>query len=73
MKKTIDSPWDFSCPPYDQRSSNYINAGRHFGVGKRQPVGSAEYSAKGGVPFGRGKQMETDQAPRYNLKVNLQE
>ena len=37
-KKT---PWDFSCPQYDQRSSCFVNAGTHYGVGHRQPVGHA--------------------------------
>ncbi len=31
--------WDFRCPQYDQRSSNFVNAGTHYGVGLRQPVG----------------------------------
>jgi len=31
--------WDFRCPQYDQRSSNFINAGTHYGVGIRQPIG----------------------------------
>lgn len=31
--------WDFRCPQYDQRSSNFVNAGTHYGVGHRQPVG----------------------------------
>lgn len=34
-----NSPWDFTCPQYDQRSSNFINAGTHYGVGVNQPVG----------------------------------
>lgn len=34
-----DSPWDFRCPQYDQRSSNFINAGTHYGIGINQPVG----------------------------------
>lgn len=38
-KEGINSPWDFSCPQYDQRSSNFVNAGTHYGVGLRQPVG----------------------------------
>ena len=38
-KDGIKSPWDFSCPQYDQRSSNFINAGTHYGVGMRQPIG----------------------------------
>lgn len=36
---TIKSPWDFSCPQYDQRSSNFVNAGTHYGTAMRQPVG----------------------------------
>lgn len=35
----VKSPWDFSCPQYDQRSSNFINAGTHYGVGVNQPIG----------------------------------
>lgn len=34
-----NSPWDFRCPQYDQRSSNFINAGTHYGVGHKQPIG----------------------------------
>lgn len=42
--KPIDakkSPWDFRCPQYDQRSSNFVNAGTVYGVGMKQPVGHA--------------------------------
>lgn len=35
----VKSPWDFRCPQYDQRSSNFINAGTHYGVGVAQPIG----------------------------------
>lgn len=35
----VKSPWDFRCPQYDQRSSNFINAGTHYGVGTAQPIG----------------------------------
>ena len=35
----INSPWDFRCPQYDQRSSNFVNAGTHYGVGIKQPIG----------------------------------
>lgn len=38
-KDGINSPWDFRCPQYDQRTSNFINAGTHYGVGINQPVG----------------------------------
>lgn len=34
-----NSPWDFRCPQYDQRSSCFVNAGTHYGVGINQPVG----------------------------------
>jgi hypothetical protein len=37
----IKSPWDFRCPQYDQRSSNFVNAGTHYGIGHRQPIGHA--------------------------------
>lgn len=35
----VKSPWDFTCPQYDQRSSNFVNAGTHYGIGHRQPIG----------------------------------
>lgn len=38
-KDGAGSPWDFRCPQYDQRSSNFVNAGTHYGVGHRQPIG----------------------------------
>jgi hypothetical protein len=34
-----NSPWDFRCPQYDQRSGNFVNAGTHYGVGYRNPIG----------------------------------
>ena len=38
-KNGVKSPWDYRCPEYDQRSSNFVNAGTHYGVGINQPVG----------------------------------
>jgi hypothetical protein len=38
-KDGVKSPWDFRCPQYDQRSSSFINAGTHYGVGIIQPIG----------------------------------
>ena len=35
----VKSPWDFRCPQYDQRSSNFVNAGTHYGKGIIQPIG----------------------------------
>lgn len=35
----VNSPWDYRCPQYDQRSSKFINAGTHYGIGRNQPIG----------------------------------
>jgi hypothetical protein len=48
-KDGVKSPWDFRCPQYDQRSSNFINAGTHYGVGINQPIGH-EGNPKSEVP-----------------------
>lgn len=34
-----NSPWDYRCPQYDQRSSNFINAGTNYGIGQASPIG----------------------------------
>ncbi len=65
IDKPIDgkkSPWDFRCPQYDQRSSNFINAGTHYGVGRNQPVGhDGNPKTKADVlPFGRVNTMRVD-------------
>ncbi len=55
-----NSPWDFRCPQYDQRTSCFIKAGTDYGVGHRQPVGSKE-ATKGTVPvlpFGKVDTMD---------------
>jgi hypothetical protein len=38
-KDGVPSMWDFRCPQYDQRTSNFINAGTHYGIGIKQPIG----------------------------------
>lgn len=57
------SPWDFRCPQYDQRSSNFINAGTHYGVGITQPVGhKGDPKQRVDVmPFGRVNTMRDDE------------
>jgi hypothetical protein len=58
-----NSPWDFRCPQYDQRSSSFINAGTHYGVGINQPIGHAG-NPKDKVdvlPYGRVKTMRVDE------------
>lgn len=58
-----NSPWDYRCPQYDQRSSNFINAGTNYGVGHNQPVGH-EGDPKQRVatmPFGKINTMRADE------------
>jgi hypothetical protein len=61
-KEGKNSPWDYTCPKYDERSSCFVNAGTHYGVGHNQPVGSEKHTASGGVPFGRVDTMRVDEA-----------
>jgi hypothetical protein len=58
-----NSPWDFRCPQYDQRSSNFVNAGTHYGVGMNQPVGHKDNPKQyvDVLPFGRVNTMRTDE------------
>ncbi len=65
MDKPIDgkkSPWDFTCPQYDQRSSCFVNAGTHYGVGRNQPVGSETHKKSDVIPMGRVNTMRVDEA-----------
>lgn len=58
-----NTPWDFRCPQYDQRTSCFVNAGTHYGVGYNQPVGH-EGNGKEKVavlPFGKVSTMRTDE------------
>lgn len=61
-KDGVHSPWDFRCPQYDQRSSNFINAGTHYGIGIKQPIGH-EGNPKDKVPvlpYGRVNTLQDD-------------
>lgn len=60
-KDGVNSPWDFRCPQYDQRSSNFINAGTHYGTGRTQPVGHVGNPKIVGVPMGRPVTMRIDE------------
>ena len=56
--------WDFRAPCYDQRSGPWVNAGTHYGIANRQPVGR-EGPPKTRVPcmpFGRIPTMDVDEA-----------
>ena len=56
------TPWDFKCPSYDQRTSNFVNAGTHYGIGHKQPVGrEGNPEPKAAVlPTGRVSTMRDD-------------
>jgi hypothetical protein len=62
-KNGSKAPWDFTCPQYDQRSSNFVNAGTHYGSGHRQPVGHKDNpkSTVPCLPQGRVKTMRDDE------------
>lgn len=67
--KTKKSPWDFRCPPYDERTSCYVDAGSHYGIGHRQPVGHEgnPKSRAPTLPYGRVNTLQVDEAPRKML------
>lgn len=69
-EKKSPNPWNFDQPDYDERSSCFINAGTHYGVGKAQPVGKITASDKSPIPTGVHVKMETDYIDR-NPKSNL--
>lgn len=48
-----NSPWDFRCPQYDQRSGDFVRAGTNYGVGVAQPIGTEKHTNTGAVPTGR--------------------
>lgn len=62
-KEGKKSPWDFTCPQYDERSSCFVNAGTSYGVGHKQPVGKSgtPVSRVPTMPFGRVSTMEVDE------------
>ncbi len=68
----MKSPWDFTCPEYDQRTSCFVNAGSHHGVGYRQPVGTLKHNMKGAVPVGKGMGMTVDEIPMKNLVIDFE-
>lgn len=67
QKKEGETPWNWKCPAYDERSSCYMQAGTDYGVGFNQPVGhKGSATMKGGVPSGARTTM-----PSYPLKREM--
>ena len=62
-KNGKNSPWDFRCPQYDERCSNFVNAGTHYGVGVRNPIGHTGEAKQrvATMPFGRVNTMQIEE------------
>ena len=75
--KSIKSPWNFDAPLYDERTSCYINAGTHHGVGYTQPVGHKDNpkSTAATLPRDRRKvnTMEDAYVRSDNLPIGIDE
>jgi hypothetical protein len=74
-KSQKKSPFDFRTPPYDERSSCYINAGSHYGVGHRQPVGHEGNPKETAdvLPKGRVNTMRVTEVPIRNYPLDIQQ
>lgn len=70
-EKSMKSPWNFDCPQYDQRSSCFVNAGSHYGIGKKQPVGHEGNPKQEGVPRGRVGTLKVDEVPYKNETLSI--
>jgi hypothetical protein len=69
------TPWNFQAPSYDERTSCYMDAGTHYGVGYNNPVGH-DGKVKQRVPtlpYGIHMGMESDEAPRRLLNPDFHE
>lgn len=71
--KEKKSTWDFKQPSYDERTSCYINAGTHHGVGYRQPVGTPGGPKKDVpcLPYGRIDTMKVSEVPHKNIEIEF--
>jgi hypothetical protein len=65
-EKKVKSPWTFHQPPYDERSSCFVSAGTHHGVGHKQPVGSLTHKKENVIPKGRVNTLQT-----YNINYEM--
>ena len=67
--KSVKNPWSFDQTKYDERSSCFINAGTHQGVGKKQPVGTVTSSNDYAIPTGRVDTLKTYDVPYERLEI----
>ena len=54
--------WESKQPQYDERSSCFVNAGTHYGEGRKQPVGHEGDPKQrvGTLPYGKVSTMKDD-------------
>lgn len=75
--KSMKSPWNFDQPHYDERSSCYVNAGSHYGVGYKQPVGHhGNAKSKADTLPTNCHDVETmyvSEIPHKNLRIDVDE
>lgn len=73
-RKEKKSPWDYTQPCYDERTSCYVNAGSHYGVGHKNPIGHSGNPKERvpTLPYGRVKTMEVDEIPVRNLDIEME-
>lgn len=71
--KRIKSPWNFNCPPYDERTSCYVDAGSHYGIGHKNPIGYTgdPKMRVETLPFNKREGMKVDEVPRTLLKPQI--
>ncbi len=68
-EKKMKTPWTFTAPEYDQRTSCFVDAGSHYGIGMKNPVGHKGPTKQrvDTMPFGKPKTMVTDYVPPVRL------
>jgi len=75
VPKKQKGPWDFTAPPYDQRSGCFVEAGDDHGVGFRQPVGHKGNPSMRAdtLPWGRKKDTQevdyVNRGPSYQIDI----
>lgn len=73
--KSMKSPWNFDQPHYDERSSCYVNAGSHHGVGHKNPIGHTSEPKMDvlALPRGKAKAMKVDDTRMVNERLDVEE
>lgn len=67
--KEKKGPWDFRCPTYDNRSSRFMDAGSHQGIGHKNPIGHTGPSKQrvDTLPYGKVNTPTVSPVPQKKL------